>query len=330
MTGVLSTVTQKDIAGCAGKSAFSVDSWREGAKYACAEGADGVYVKGSGEPLSFTFERTARDEAAFSHFTALEVDGAVLKSGSRYNASSGSVKAELLPAYLDTLPRGEYKLTAVFDGEKAVTVKFTVQARPGSFEAVAVPSGTFTFRKVWEGGGRDSIDFTLYKADDSVYRHGFDKRVISPTEWRYNAWFSEPAACYVVEKPVDGYRTRYENVGVYAHITDRCCDGGTIINYRVPKTGDEAPLWPVARLRAGRAYGDGRRRPYRETEENAQRINLFFSAAYRGKRRYAPPVSGEASCISNGSRGRTGRADIKNVARVFAGTGWPRYCWAPP
>ncbi len=40
-----------------------------------------------------------------------------------------------------------------------------------------------------------------------------------------------------------GYQTRYENVGVYASITDRCCDGGTIVNYRVPKTGDEAPVW---------------------------------------------------------------------------------------
>lgn len=35
---------------------------------------------------------------------------------------------------------------------------------------------------------------------------------------------------------------RYENVGVYASITDRCCDGGTIVNYRVPKTGDNANL----------------------------------------------------------------------------------------
>ena len=38
-----------------------------------------------------------------------------------------------------------------------------------------------------------------------------------------------------------GYKTRYENVGVYAGITDRCCNGGTIINYKI-KTGDEANL----------------------------------------------------------------------------------------
>lgn len=49
----------------------------------------------------------------------------------------------------------------------------------------------------------------------------------------------------MIEKPVEGYKIRYENVGPYAGITDRCCDGGTIVNYRVPKTGDEAQvmLW---------------------------------------------------------------------------------------
>ncbi len=178
----------------------------------------------------------------FSCFTVLEVNGSILKSGSQYNAASGSVKAELLPAYLDTLAPGAYKLTAVFDDEKAVTVNFTVQAQPGSFEAVAVPSDTFTFKKVWEGDAENSIDFTLYKADGSVYHHGFDKKIVSRTQWQYNAWFSEPAACYVIEGPVEGYITRYENVGVYAGITDRCCDGGTIINKRIPRTGDSAPL----------------------------------------------------------------------------------------
>ena len=116
---------------------------------------------------------------------------------------------------------------------------------PTKFEDVAVPSNSFTFKKVWEGDSEKSIDFTLYKADGSVYHHGFDKKIVSNREWKYNAWFSAPAACYVIEQPIPGYITRYVNVGVYAQITDRCCDGGTIINKKVPKTGDEAPvlLW---------------------------------------------------------------------------------------
>ena len=37
-------------------------------------------------------------------------------------------------------------------------------------------------------------------------------------------------------------KVRYENVGVHADETDRCYNGGTIINYKVPKTGDESNL----------------------------------------------------------------------------------------
>jgi hypothetical protein len=265
---VLSSVPQEILEKMAGTSAYSIFTNREFASYHCSQGADGVYMKGSSTPLPFVFERTENDEKTFSCFTALEVNGSILKSGSQYNAVSGSVKAELLPAYLDTLAPGTYKLTAVFSDEKAVTVNFAVQARPGSFEAVAVPSDTFSFKVVWEGSTESSIDFTLYKADGSVYHHGFDKKAVSRTEWQYNAWFSEPAACYVIEKPVEGYKTRYENVGVYAHITDRCCDGGSIVNYRVPKTGDDAnpALW-LGCVLAG--------------------LTIIFIAAYVGKRKKA-------------------------------------------
>ena len=129
------------------------------------------------------------------------------------------------------MPANDVTVTAVFK-----------RSGPARFEDVAVPSDTFTFKKVWEGGSEKSIDFTLYKLGDTVYHHGFNQKAISETEWKYSAWFSQPVACYVIEKPMEGYITRYENVGVYAEITDRCCDGGTIINYKVPKTGDDANL----------------------------------------------------------------------------------------
>ncbi|MBR4331432.1 MAG: LPXTG cell wall anchor domain-containing protein, partial [Clostridia bacterium] len=87
-----------------------------------------------------------------------------------------------------------------------------------------------------------SIDFTLYKKDGTVYRHGFDKQKLGSGEWKYSAWFSAPEACYVLETPMAGYQIRYENVGVYAQVTDRCCDGGTITIHKVPKTGDTANL----------------------------------------------------------------------------------------
>ena len=58
-------------------------------------------------------------------------------------------------------------------------------------------------------------------------------------------WFTSDADYYLVEKAPAGYKVRYENVGKHAGETDRCYNGGTIINYKVPKTGDTASpaLW---------------------------------------------------------------------------------------
>ncbi len=131
------------------------------------------------------------------------------------------------------------------------TARFSkAAADPSNYDDVAVPSDTFTFKKVWRGGHKDSIDFKLYRQGGTIYHHAFDKKITSSTEWQYDAWFGSPIACYVIEEPVAGYSTRYENVGVYADVTDRCCDGGTIVNYRVPKTGDEAQpiLWLICML----------------------------------------------------------------------------------
>ena len=177
-----------------------------------------------------------------------------------------------------TVGKANAVAATVKDGEAVEAI-----AVLSAFEAVAVPSDTFTFKKVWEGGAEKSIDFTLYKADGSVYHHGFDKKTVSRREWRYNAWFSAPAACYVIEEPVEGYITRYENVGVYADITDRCCDGGTIVNKKIPKTGDSAPLalWAgmialgAAGLGAARALG--RRGKAGNTILNLKSYHLWVS-----------------------------------------------------
>ena len=212
------------------------------------EGQD--HLIGSGLDAAFVVKRSIEDETTFSRFTGIQVDGTDTGTGD-YEKWEGSIVINLKSAYLDTLSVGSHILTVLFtDG--SVDISFTVSEvvepviiPPTGFEDVAVPSKTFTFKKVWEGGSEKSIKFTLYKQDGTVYHHGFDKKVISKTEWQYNAWFSEAAACYVMEKPAEGYQIRYENVGIYAGITDRCCDGGTIVNYKVPRTGDNANpmLW---------------------------------------------------------------------------------------
>jgi LPXTG-motif cell wall-anchored protein len=171
------------------------------------------------------------------------MDGALV-SESHYTRAEGSLIVRLKSSWLDTLPACLHTLRFIFeDGEAKAT--FTIQPKPGSFEDVAVPGDHFTFTKRWKGGTGNSIDWTLYDEMDYVAHKLFNKKVVSQTEWRYEAWFDRPVCRYVVEKPIPGYNTRYENVGVYAGITDRCCNGGTIINYKIPQTGDQAnpALW---------------------------------------------------------------------------------------
>ena len=211
--------------------------------YSVVEGNGQTYVRRSNVPLEFKVVRNIDDEKAYGLFRALKRDGTAVAE-QYFTKEPGSVIVTLTPEYLEGLVLGEHTLTFVFEDGEA-EAHFFVKPVPGSFEDVAIPSNTFTFRKVWEGGSEKSIDFTLYKLGGTVYHHGFNKKIINKSEWQYNAWFSEAAACYVIEEPVEGYKTRYENVGVYAGITDRCCDGGTIVNYKVPKTGDDANpfLW---------------------------------------------------------------------------------------
>ena len=110
----------------------------------------------------------------------------------------------------------------------------------------------FTFTKRWSGTPGESIDWTFYDAEGHVVRKRFNKKVVSEVEWQYTAWFDSPREYYLVEKPVPGYETIYRNVGKYANITDRCYNGGTIINYRAPNTGDESrPILWIALGAAG-------------------------------------------------------------------------------
>ena len=103
----------------------------------------------------------------------------------------------------------------------------------------------FSFTKKWQGDAGDSINWTFYNPDGTERSKKFDKKIISETEWYYEGWFASEADYYLVEKVPEGYMVHYENVGAHAGETDRCYNGGTIINYKVPKTGDDAnpALW---------------------------------------------------------------------------------------
>lgn len=205
-----------------------------------------IHIRKSGKDEVIVVKSETNDENTFSLFKEIQIDEMKVES-SNYVIEAGSLIIKFKSSYLDELSKGQHTLKVIFE-DGFVETNFSISGN--SFEDIAIPSDSFTFKKVWEGDSEKSIDFTLYKADGSVYHHGFDKKIVSNKEWKYNAYFSAPAACYVIEQPIPGYITKYVNVGVYANVTDRCCDGGTIINKKIPKTGDTADfaLWAGAVL----------------------------------------------------------------------------------
>ncbi len=110
----------------------------------------------------------------------------------------------------------------------------------------------FTFTKKWVGGPGTEIEWTLYAENGAVVHKRFNRKIISENEWRYEAWFPTGEEYYLVETVPEGWQVHYENTGVHAGVTDRCYRGGTIINYKVPRTGDPSrPLGSVLALIAG-------------------------------------------------------------------------------
>ncbi len=198
------------------------------------------YTRNSGSPLKMIIKRNVDDHKTFGLFRQLMIDGFPVPENN-YTKAEGSLIIRLNPSWLDTLSAGLHNLSFIFE-DGVTQASFTVKAKPGSFEDIAVPSNSFTFTKLWKGGMESSIEWTLYDEMDNVAHKQFDKKVVSQTEWQYQAWFGDLVIRYVVEKPIPGYQTRYQNVGVYASITDRCCNGGTIINEKIPQTGDDAQL----------------------------------------------------------------------------------------
>ena len=160
---------------------------------------------------------------------SLQVPEGLKKSGRTfYLLSCHDGKVDALSSTTGDVLAGESSLFSIY----AIAYK----------DAAEPVSNSFYFKKVWEGSTEKSIDFTLYTADGKVNRQGFEKHILSEKEWSYSAVFQDAGSCYVIEKPIPGYITRYVNVGEYAGITDRCCNGGTIINKKIPKTGDETPI----------------------------------------------------------------------------------------
>ena len=147
------------------------------------------------------------------------------------------------PAY--RYDKSKYTIQLVVE-EDMQTVHCTIQKNGKTAESVVFPNtfgkGTtpyeWTFTKLWVGGHEDGLNWTMYNEAGNQVHKGFNKYVVNENEWKYSAWFAEPNDYYIIEDVPAGYVVIYVNVGEHADVTDRCYNGGTIINKIIPKTGD--------------------------------------------------------------------------------------------
>lgn len=147
----------------------------------------------------------------------------------------------------DGIPGGKEPMVRFANSPLNATLPPTATPAPVTPTPSPPYTEKFIFTKVWSGDREESIDWVMYNGDGTVRSKLFNKKIVSEYEWQYEAYFQHNVDdCYIVEYVPDGYMVRYENVGEYAHVTDRCHNGGTIINSKVPQTGDTLPVeWYV-------------------------------------------------------------------------------------
>lgn len=125
--------------------------------YSSTEGNGGVWAKGSGKTLNFTFKRSVDDEKTYGLFTGIEVDGKAVDE-ENYTAEAGSVVVKLSPEYLETLSVGSHTIRALLvDGSASADFTIAEEER----QPVGEDSGSDTDDSGKEGdnsgadGGKD-------------------------------------------------------------------------------------------------------------------------------------------------------------------------------
>ena len=145
---------------------------------------------------------------------------------------------------LDELDENGKKIayTVVEDPVKGYVSSVTGDAEKG-FTIVNTLDEHFTFTKVWIGGNENEISWKFFSQEEKPLKQRFIKKKLSNTEWDYESAEKVNRGTYLIEDPVPGYVTQYENVGIYAKVTDRLYSCGKILNVKVPQTGDKENLW---------------------------------------------------------------------------------------
>jgi hypothetical protein len=112
------------------------------------EGNGSVYNTNDPQPLTF------RADADFSTFSNIEVDGTEVNP-SNYEKEEGSIKIKLKKEYLQTLSKGDHKITINTADDRAIESKFTVTDSINIEHNGIIPEGGKYYVKeegVWDDG----------------------------------------------------------------------------------------------------------------------------------------------------------------------------------
>ena len=92
--------------------------------------------------------------------------------------------------------------------------------------------------------------FTLYQGEKLVKTFTMKdfqgnrikvKKTVDGETWTMTIYLRQPVTgCYVIENVPKGYSSKYNNGS--SKETSKCLNGGKIVNVKIPKTGDSAPL----------------------------------------------------------------------------------------
>ena len=175
--------------------------------------------------------------------TAAATEAADAENGGKNFTPTPSGTAEsssATPTPSSTAPKASEPPTPTADR----TVSPTAAPKPvrtSSWTDTAVYT-EISFRVIWNGLKENEQPPEIMLV---LYRNGkvYDKRPrLDKYGWYHYYGLPESGDYCVYEEYVPGFSTSYSNTGIYADITDRAMDGGSIINTRVPKTGDTQPL----------------------------------------------------------------------------------------
>lgn len=141
---------------------------------------------------------------------------------------------KIIDYYVVEDPVEGYKSFVEGDAEKGFTIVN---------EFIPEENEHFMFTKVWIGGNENEISWKFFSQEGKPLNQKFKKKKLSDSEWLYESMEKVDRDTYLIEEPVPGYVTQYENVGVHAKVTDRLYSGGKILNVKIPQTGDKENLW---------------------------------------------------------------------------------------